>query len=78
MSDEEKQYVKKQKVVHFGSLDEVPVRSASPEAHNENIQVLESTLSNGMSYTLVERRSIVLLLLLLCHAEGTTPGLRNV
>ena len=41
MSDEEKQYVKKQKVVHFGSLDEVPVRSASPEAQNENIQVLE-------------------------------------
>ena len=49
MSDEEKQYVKKQKVVHFGSLDEVPVRSASPEAQNENIQVLELNLSNVIS-----------------------------
>ena len=56
MSDEEKQYVKKQKVVHFGSLDEVPVRSASPEAQNENIQVLELKLQN-VECPLVERSS---------------------
>ena len=74
MSDEEKQYVKKQKVVHFGSLDEVPIRSASPEAQNDNIQVIESKLSNCLCYPLVVRQSIVLLLR---HVLDPHSGCRN-
>lgn len=38
MSDDEKEY-KRKKVVHFGSLDEIPLKNDSTGADNENIQV---------------------------------------
>ena len=41
MSDDEVQYAKKKKVVHYGGLDELPVKNDTPPpGENENIQVV--------------------------------------
>lgn len=46
MSDEEVQYAKKKKVVHYGGLDELPVRNDTPPpGENENIQVSKEYMS---------------------------------
>ena len=48
MSDDEVQYAKKKKVVHYGGLDELPVRNDSPAPPgegNENIQVSKEYMS---------------------------------
>jgi len=43
MSDDELEYVKRRKTVHFGALDDVPVEKAD-DAANENIQVSKEYL----------------------------------
>jgi len=46
MSDEEVQYAKKKKVVHYGGLDELPVKNDTPPpGENENIQVSKEYMS---------------------------------
>ena len=39
MGDDDLQYVKKKKLIHFGTLEDIPLKNDSPAPDNENIQV---------------------------------------